>query len=151
QKTYRFGEMVDLVVRYAADIYTRQKLVDIYMSLADRERYNDIVDLRLRIINRIFPFRMRSASGDSSRASSSGADSGQATLGHSEFGSMHSLLNDGAGENVLLVALADYMAKTEIAKIDLLKLDIEGSELNALKDLGDRIAARKRKTARARF
>jgi len=53
---------------------------------------------------------------------------------------MHSLLIDGAGENVLLVALADYMAKTEIAKIDLLKLDIEGSELNALKDLGDRIA-----------
>ena len=69
-----------------------------------------------------------------------GARSGKATLGHGEFGGMHSLLIDGAGEYVLLIALADYMAKKKIAKIDLLKLDIEGSELDALKGLGDRIA-----------
>ena len=61
-------------------------------------------------------------------------------MGHGEFGGKHSLLLDGAGEYVLLVGLADYMATKKIAKIDLLKLDIEGAELDALKGLGDRIA-----------
>ena len=41
--------MVDLVARYAADSDTRQKLFHIFVSLADRTRYDDIVDLRLRI------------------------------------------------------------------------------------------------------
>ena len=49
KKAYRAGEMFDLIARYAADSDTRQKLFDIYKSLADRTRYDDMVDLRLRI------------------------------------------------------------------------------------------------------
>lgn len=64
---------------------------------------------------------------------------GSATLHHGEFGGMHSLLIDGEGETVPLVSLADYMAQQNIDKIDLLKLDIEGSELDAMKGLGPRI------------
>lgn len=68
-----------------------------------------------------------------------GARSGDAILHHGAFGGMHSLCADGEGESVRVVALADYMAERAIERIDLLKLDIEGGELDALKGLGARI------------
>ncbi len=65
--------------------------------------------------------------------------SGDAILHHGEFGGMHSLLIDGDGEKVPLYSLADYMDQKDIERVDLLKLDIEGSELDALKGLGVRV------------
>jgi FkbM family methyltransferase len=47
----------------------------------------------------------------------------------------------GSGEEVKvpLLSLADYVAAGKVAYIDLLKLDIEGSELAALRGLGDKL------------
>ena len=63
---------------------------------------------------------------------------------HGEFAGMHSLLpgladEGGTVECIEVVTLADHMEEHGIAKIDLLKLDIEGSELDALYGLGERI------------
>lgn len=72
-----------------------------------------------------------------------GREAGELTLHHQEFAGMHSLV-DGAGasggETVPVLTLADYLDDNGIAAVDLLKLDIEGSELDALIGLGDRIA-----------
>ena len=207
-KFYRAGEALNLVLRFAADAQTRRSLIHIYSSLSHRARYDDVVNLRLRINGQVFPFRMRISDifilgeilheqqyrltsrlpaqstivdlGANIGASviwflslypdavihtfepaqdnlrfleanieglnnvileraAVGDVSGDAILHHGEFGGMHSLLIDGDGEKVPIYSLADYMDKNEIDRIDLLKLDIEGSELDALKGLGTRI------------
>lgn len=207
-KAYRAGEALNLVFRFAADAQTRRALIHIYASLSDRERYDDIVTLQLRLNGQVFPFRMRISDifilgeilheqqyrltsilpkrptivdlganiGASVvwflslypdaiihsfepakdnleflEANINGRDnvileraaigdvSGDAILHHGEFGGMHSLLIDGDGEKVPLYSLADYMEQKQLERIDLLKLDIEGSELDALKGLGERI------------
>lgn len=208
QKAYRAGEFIDLCVRYAAGADTRRTMLHIYRSLSQRERYDDIVHLTLRIKGRAFPIRMRisdifvvgeilheqqyrleSRLPDDATIVDLGANigisvvwflaqcpgahvhafepapdnlrflehnveglshvtlqraavgnrSGSAMLHHGEFGGMHSLLIDGGGVTVPLLSLADYMQQQGISRIDLLKLDIEGSELDALKGLGERI------------
>ena len=73
-----------------------------------------------------------------------GAETGTMNLLHGEFAGMHSLLpglaEEGAPvEQIEVVTLADHMAAHGIDKIDLLKLDIEGSEMDAIRGLGDRI------------
>lgn len=72
-----------------------------------------------------------------------GEKAGELNLNLMEFAGMHSLKDDkGAqgAETVKVIALADYMQDHDISHVDLLKIDIEGSELDALKGLGDRIA-----------
>ena len=73
-----------------------------------------------------------------------GAETGEMTLHMGAFGGMHSLMEDApetgaAEETVPVVTLADHMAAHGIAHVDLLKLDIEGGEMDALIGLGDRI------------
>lgn len=73
-----------------------------------------------------------------------GAETGTMNLLHGEFAGMHSLLpglaEEGAPvEQIEVMTLADHMAADDIAKIDLLKLDIEGSEMDAIHGLGKRI------------
>jgi FkbM family methyltransferase len=207
-KVYRLSEMSDLVLRYAADVRTMRALLHAYGSLAHRERYDDTVDLRLRIGAQVFPLRMRISdifiigeilherqyalqsrlpaapvildlganigisllwflglhpdarihafepAGDNLRfleknieglanvtlqRAAVGDTSGSGILHHGEFGGMHSLLIAGEGEEVPLIALDDYLEREEIARVDLLKIDIEGSELQALRGLGPRI------------
>lgn len=73
------------------------------------------------------------------------SESGELTLYHGEFGGMHSTLENpdvdpGKGESVAAVALADYMEDNAIATVDLLKLDIEGGEIEALRGLDSRLS-----------
>lgn len=73
-----------------------------------------------------------------------GAKTGEMTLHMGAFGGMHSLMEDApetgtASETVPVVTLADHMDAHAIARVDLLKLDIEGGEMEALLGLGDRI------------
>ncbi len=73
-----------------------------------------------------------------------GAETDTMNLLHGAFAGMHSLLpglaEEGAPvEQIEVVTLADHMAAHNIARIDLLKLDIEGSELDAIHGLGERI------------
>lgn len=208
-KAYRAYEALNLIGRYAADTQTRRSLVHIYSSLSHPERYEDTVELRLRINGRNFPFQMRvsdifilgeilhekqykltsrlpeqptiidlganigisviwflslypqaviytfepaqdnlgylEANIDGLRniileKAAVGSTSGEAILHHGEFGGMHSLAIEGEGEAVPLYSLADYMEEKNIDRVDLLKLDIEGSELDALEGLGARIS-----------
>ena len=64
-----------------------------------------------------------------------------ASLYHGEFAGMHSLVDhaSGAGESVSVMALEEFMTTGGIDRIDLLKLDVEGSELDVLKGMGERI------------
>ncbi len=72
-----------------------------------------------------------------------GAEEGAIDLQIAEFGAMHSFkegfVSGGKTESVPLVTLAGHMEAQGIARIDLLKLDVEGAELEALAGLGDRI------------
>ncbi|NND41633.1 MAG: FkbM family methyltransferase [Silicimonas sp.] len=92
---------------------------------------------------RLLSKNLGSAAGVVLNKSAVGRTSGQSTLHHGEFAGMHSLLQahgmDG-GEIVDVLSLADYMENCGLTRIDLLKLDIEGAELDALIGLGDRIA-----------
>lgn len=73
-----------------------------------------------------------------------GKEAGTLTLHHGEFAGMHSLV-EGAlegsseAESVSVVTLAEHMESHGIGHVDLLKLDIEGGELDALIGLGKRI------------
>jgi FkbM family methyltransferase len=71
-------------------------------------------------------------------------ESGELNLYHGEFGGMHSTLHNpdvdvSKAEPVVAIALADYLDDQAIATIDLLKLDIEGGEIEALHGLGSRV------------
>ena len=73
-----------------------------------------------------------------------GAQSGEMALYMGAFGGMHSLMEDapetGAAQEVVpVVTLKEHMATHGIARVDLLKLDVEGGEMAALIGLGDRI------------
>lgn len=72
-----------------------------------------------------------------------GAETGSIDLKIAEFGAMHSLkegFNEGAmTERVPLITLADHLEAHGIDRIDLLKLDVEGAEMEVLSGLGERI------------
>jgi len=72
-----------------------------------------------------------------------GAAGGVATLRLASHGAMHSTSGGGTGlgtESVPCVALADYFEAAAISRVDLLKLDVEGSELEVLRGLGRRLS-----------
>ena len=79
-------------------------------------------------------------------AAAAGPAAGEARL-HGELGSGHAsllprdVLRDAPAPaiTVPVIALGDYLRAQGVGHIDLLKLDIEGSELGALRGLGDRL------------
>lgn len=71
-----------------------------------------------------------------------GKETGRVTLHVAEHGAMHSVRDASAGEATVSVDclnLAEYMRDRSISKVDLLKLDVEGSEMDVVEGLGDRI------------
>ncbi len=67
---------------------------------------------------------------------------GEVSLFVSANGSIHSIFETGAPagvEHVASARLGDYLAEHGIERVDLLKLDVEGSEMAVLRGLGDRI------------
>jgi FkbM family methyltransferase len=71
-----------------------------------------------------------------------GQRSGRVALHLSESGAMHSVADRDAGApavDVDVVDLASYLPRQRLATVDVLKLDIEGSEMDAIEGLGDRI------------
>ncbi|MBT8425567.1 MAG: FkbM family methyltransferase, partial [Silicimonas sp.] len=99
--------------RHAADSATRRELLHIYSSLGNRSAYNDEVNLRMRFGKCAMPCTMRL--------------SDISILGEIPFDDQYK-------------SPADYTKNCGLTRIDLLKLDIEGAELDALIGLGDRIA-----------
>lgn len=73
-----------------------------------------------------------------------GSEEGELLLNLSGHGALHSVKGaDHAvgSEPTLAVRLDRYLADSGIERIDLLKLDVEGSELDTLRGLGDHIRA----------
>jgi FkbM family methyltransferase len=71
-----------------------------------------------------------------------GSAEGELTLRMAEHGAMHTTVGEGSGartETVRCRTLAGYMDERGITEVDLLKLDVEGAELEALEGLGDRV------------
>jgi FkbM family methyltransferase len=71
-----------------------------------------------------------------------GTRSGEALLHVAEHGAMHSVVDAGAGgraQRVPQLELREYVESQGVERIDLLKIDVEGSELDLLLGLGDRI------------
>ena len=71
-----------------------------------------------------------------------GAATGTLSLSEGPSAAEHVLVasDNGGGLTVPVVSLADYMEQNGIPKIDLLKIDVEGAEIEVLRGLGDRIA-----------
>ena len=72
-----------------------------------------------------------------------GREDGELLLHISPISAMHSLKESSHGGRAVPVrvyALAGYMRDHDIPAIDVLKLDVEGSELDVLEGLGDRLA-----------
>lgn len=71
-----------------------------------------------------------------------GARTGEISLFVSAHGSVHSIFDPGAPTRVEIascVRLGDYLERNSIERVDLLKLDVEGSELAVLQGLGQHI------------
>jgi FkbM family methyltransferase len=71
-----------------------------------------------------------------------GKRAAEMTLYHAGSTGEHSLMSSGIGEEeerVPVVTLASHMEAENLDRIDLLKLDVEGSELDVLVGLGERI------------
>jgi FkbM family methyltransferase len=67
-------------------------------------------------------------------------ESGTVALSVAEHGAMHSVKDRGVGARTITVPavnLGDYCRQKGLDRVDLLKLDIEGSELDVLESLGD--------------
>ena len=74
-----------------------------------------------------------------------GATDGQITLWTSEFGAMHStvqcqdLMPNAQSYKVPQISLGSYLEASGIERVDLMKLDVEGAEIEVLKGLGNRL------------
>ncbi|HEX7477002.1 MAG TPA: FkbM family methyltransferase [Polyangiales bacterium] len=70
-----------------------------------------------------------------------GAQVGRLQLHLGEHGAVHSFFGEGGRSlDVQVLTLADYVEKHQIACVDVLKLDVEGSELDVLKGLGEALS-----------
>lgn len=70
------------------------------------------------------------------------SEDGRLTLHLAPHGAEHSIVAHSSGGQSIQVdaiALGPYLERHGIQRVDLLKLDVEGSELDALRGLGDRI------------
>ena len=70
-------------------------------------------------------------------------NAGEMQLHLSAVSAMHSLKDSSPGGRtvtVKVISLGDYLREQRIPKVDVLKLDVEGSELDVLEGLGDRLA-----------
>jgi FkbM family methyltransferase len=77
------------------------------------------------------------------RQAAVGREDGELMLHLSPISAMHSLKESSPGGRAVPVkvyALAGYLRDNDIPAIDVLKLDVEGSELDVLQGLGDRLA-----------
>lgn len=77
------------------------------------------------------------------RQAALGSLTGSVQLRLADHGAMHSTVNaraDAATLEVESVRLEDYLDSSGIERVDLLKLDVEGSELETLRGLGGRLA-----------
>jgi FkbM family methyltransferase len=75
-------------------------------------------------------------------AAAVGATTSTVMLRRASHGALHSLKSDAPAEgsiSVRCVTLNDYLESKRIDRVDLLKLDVEGSEYDALLGLGDRL------------
>ena len=71
-----------------------------------------------------------------------GAEKGEISLFVSATGSVHSVFAIGSRAGVEIVPcvrLGDYLERNKIERVDLLKVDVEGSELAVLRGLGEHI------------
>lgn len=85
---------------------------------------------------------LRQVPGARCERSALGADTGTVSLFVSANGSVHSVFEPGAPASVETVPcrrLGDYLEQNGIAGVDLLKLDVEGSEMVVLQGLGEHI------------
>jgi FkbM family methyltransferase len=86
---------------------------------------------------------LRQLPGARSERSALGADPGTVSLYVSENGSVHSIFETESPPRVEVVRsarLGDYMERNRIGRVDLLKVDVEGSEMAILRGLGVHIA-----------
>ncbi len=71
-----------------------------------------------------------------------GAAPGSVELHLAEHGAVHSVKDVAVGQrtvSVECVTLADYLERHGVTRVDLLKLDVEGSEADVVEGLGDRL------------
>jgi FkbM family methyltransferase len=71
-----------------------------------------------------------------------GREAGRLTLHVSSNTAMHSMkgTSDGGRDiTVAVISLADYLRERRLDRIDVLKLDVEGSEMDVVEGLGDRV------------
>jgi len=70
-----------------------------------------------------------------------GAERGKLTLHLGEHGAMHSAFGSGGRSvEVDCLTLGDYVKERGLARVDLLKLDVEGSELDVLRGFGPELS-----------
>ena len=210
KKLYRAGEVLHLLLSYAADAPTRRTLVQIYANLSNRNLYQQQVSLRLRIHGKLSSLKIRYGdvfilgeilhekqyavqsqlparpvivdaganigisamwflgcypdatlhafepeSGNYRLLAENfgrvecvrlfqatlGGHVGEVTLHLGRSPGEHSLISSETGEDerVRVMTLASHMDAENLGRIDLLKLDVEGSELDVLVGLGERI------------
>ena len=209
EKIQRLQEATCLVGRHAVDWKTRARLSSCYLRRILRNRNDAVIDLKLRLENERYPFRMRRSdlftlgevlhqaqyrtdaliaktptivdAGANIGAASLwfharhpdatihafepepanfallqhnlssvssvklihaalGRKDGRARLGLAEHGAMHSIVDaDADAIDVACRSLGSYLEELRIKRVDVLKLDVEGSELEVLEGLGDRI------------
>jgi len=91
---------------------------------------------------RLLEHNLRGLEGASALRMAVGGADGEILLGISEHGAMHST-SDTTGSvrtvPVRCVRLESYMEEQAMRTVDILKLDVEGAELDVLHGLGDRI------------
>ncbi len=129
RKLDRIAGAVKLCMFHAADMKSRRTLLRVYASLSDHDLYDDEVFLTFRVGKRAFPFHMRI----------SDIFIVLEILHEQQYRLRHPIPPPRKTEPVPVITLADYLETRKIARVDLLKIDIEGAEQMAIDGFGPRI------------